>query len=116
MNVEYLEVQHRSGLIFGNVFAVLRRKDLLNVPKHEQNLLGSGGAHCLKENTPRGNMRRGEAEISVEIAADVLVEAIDDSWGKGCCGDRRSRRRREMYTTAQRAVGGVFASFSLRAL
>jgi hypothetical protein len=103
-------------LIFGDVIAVLRREDLSNMPKHEQNFLGSGGTHCLKENTLRGNVSRGETKISMEIFADMFIESVNDSRSEGSCGDRRSRRWREMDTTAQRAVGGVFASFSLHTL
>jgi hypothetical protein len=116
VDIEYLEVRCQSGLIFGDVLAVLRWKNLSNVPKHERNFLRGRGARCLKENTPRGNVSRGEAKISVEITADMFVEAVNDSRGEGGCGDRRSRRRRKMDPTARRAVGGVFASFAPRAL
>jgi hypothetical protein len=41
-------------------------------------------------------MHQGKTEISMEIAANVFVETVNDSWTKGRCGDWRSHRWHEM--------------------
>jgi hypothetical protein len=52
------------------------------MPKHEQNLLGCGGACGLEKNALRGHMSGSEAKISVEILANVPVDMVNDCWSE----------------------------------